>query len=137
MCNSNATCINATCIMLHVFILHCRSYGTKKYNHKSKDPQYCYLQTESIHDHNLILIIQITSIEQKGKQNYNTTIFSYTGDIRHGSRLFWVVFKMNFGESELHNGRSYGYEFYCILLLNMFCICMQLFISKYLLKRKI
>ncbi len=25
-----------------------------------------------------------------------------TGDLRHGSRLFWAVFKMNFGESDLH-----------------------------------
>ncbi len=35
--------------------------------------------------------------------------FVSTGDLRHGSRLFSVVSKMNFGESELHNRRSYGF----------------------------
>ncbi len=62
---------------------------------------------------------------------------AHTGDLRPGSHLFLAVFKMNFGESELHIRRSHAFELYCILLLNMFCICTQLYISKYLLKRKI
>ncbi len=38
------------------------------------------------------------------------------------AHLFLAVFKMNFGESELHIRRSHGFELYCILLLNNYVL---------------
>ncbi len=57
---------------------------------------------------------------------------SFVVYLRPGSHLFGCF------QDELWRVRTpHGIELYCILLLNMFCICTQLFISKYLLKRKI
>ncbi len=48
-----------------------------------------------------------------------------TGDLRSGSHLFLAVLMMNFAESELHIRSSYGFVFFCILWLNMFCFSKQ------------